>query len=71
MNELTSRGHKILSMEEAAETDFPFPPESDLRRPFVESEKEWQDRVLWQRWKVKLDKMIERFKKDLASAAED
>ena len=52
MNKLTSRGHKILSMEEASETDFSFPPESDLRRPFVESEKE-QDRVLWKRWKVK------------------
>lgn len=66
MNELTSRGHKILSMEEAAETDFPFAAESDLRRPFVESETERQNRVLWERWKVKLDKIIERFRKDLS-----
>ena len=28
----TPRGHRILSMEEAAETEFPFPPEPDLRR---------------------------------------
>lgn len=26
----TFRGHKILSMEEAAKTEFPFPPEPDL-----------------------------------------
>lgn len=71
MNELTSRGHKILSMEEAAETDFPFPPESDLSYRQFESEKERYERELWERWEVQLDKMVERFKKDLASAAED
>lgn len=65
MNELTSRGHKILSMKEAAETDFPFAVESDLRKPF-ESEKEQYERELWERWRQRLDKIIARFKKDLS-----
>ncbi len=44
---------------------------SETINPFVESREQAEDRRLWELWKPHLDEIIERFKNDLASAAED